>query len=200
LPAVLTVQAAVGEAVLSWDCLRQGASAGGDVEGTGLGLSVVYNLVRIHEASISVESRRGEGTTFTLEIPLYRNNPSTRSLAHCKTVLISDDMMQKNQLEQVVNAEDLVCIQDINEALEKVSYTTYATAMVDADFLDDDTSIDLLAKIRCQNPEIMIVLVSSILNKQKTESIKLSDKQLLKPCSPEILHGLLLGKTRPVLT
>src|SRR5207237_1016038 len=40
------------------------------VEGTGLGLAVVRNIVRIHNGSISVTSGEGKGTTFVVEIPL----------------------------------------------------------------------------------------------------------------------------------
>ncbi|MBI5469236.1 MAG: PAS domain S-box protein [Deltaproteobacteria bacterium] len=39
-------------------------------KGTGLGLYVVYRIVTKHRGSIDVESRVGEGTTFTLRFPL----------------------------------------------------------------------------------------------------------------------------------
>jgi len=38
-------------------------------KGTGLGLSVSYGIVKEHKGEISVESRQGEGTTFTILIP-----------------------------------------------------------------------------------------------------------------------------------
>lgn len=38
--------------------------------GTGLGLSIVYGIVQKHGGSISVESKPGEGTRFTINLPM----------------------------------------------------------------------------------------------------------------------------------
>ena len=40
-------------------------------KGTGLGLSVCKSLVLEHNGEINVESSLGEGTTFTIRLPLY---------------------------------------------------------------------------------------------------------------------------------
>lgn len=39
-------------------------------KGVGLGLSVVYGIIEEHGGSIHVESREGEGSIFTVELPL----------------------------------------------------------------------------------------------------------------------------------
>ncbi len=39
-------------------------------QGTGLGLSVTYGIIKDHGGDIRVESREGEGSTFTLSLPL----------------------------------------------------------------------------------------------------------------------------------
>jgi len=44
-------------------------------EGTGLGLSITYGIVERHGGSISVESRAGEGATFTVAIPIDADRP-----------------------------------------------------------------------------------------------------------------------------
>lgn len=38
--------------------------------GTGLGLSICYGIIREHNGTITVKSRRGEGTTFTIRLPV----------------------------------------------------------------------------------------------------------------------------------
>jgi len=43
-------------------------------EGTGLGLSVVHGIVSAHGGRIQVESNPGEGTNFTVEIPVERDD------------------------------------------------------------------------------------------------------------------------------
>jgi PAS domain S-box-containing protein len=46
------------------------ASNVGAIQGTGLGLAIVKNAVDTHHGSIEVDSRLGEGTRFTVRIPL----------------------------------------------------------------------------------------------------------------------------------
>ena len=40
--------------------------------GTGLGLSVSYGIIKNHKGDIRVESKVGGGTTFTIELPVYK--------------------------------------------------------------------------------------------------------------------------------
>ena len=39
-------------------------------EGTGLGLSVSYGIIKQHHGQISVESKLGNGSVFTIKLPI----------------------------------------------------------------------------------------------------------------------------------
>ncbi len=48
--------------------------------GTGLGLSICYKIIQQHNGKISVESVRGKGTTFTIELPIKN---SLKAISQC---------------------------------------------------------------------------------------------------------------------
>ncbi|MCL4477468.1 MAG: ATP-binding protein [Nitrospirae bacterium] len=42
-------------------------------KGTGLGLSICYGIIREHNGTITVKSKKGEGTTFVIRLPIETN-------------------------------------------------------------------------------------------------------------------------------
>src|SRR5262249_46016811 len=51
-----------------------------ELGGTGLGLAIVKHLVRAHGGDVIVESRFGEGTQFTIELPKSVQSSSLTSV------------------------------------------------------------------------------------------------------------------------
>lgn len=53
---------------------RVKSSIGRTHEGTGIGLSLVNELVKMHKGAISIESKEGVGSTFTVSIPIGKTH------------------------------------------------------------------------------------------------------------------------------
>lgn len=53
-----------------------------DVKGSGLGLSIVRHIVEAHHGKVTVESRVGEGSTFSIWLPIEPSEPAAEALPH----------------------------------------------------------------------------------------------------------------------
>lgn len=63
--------------------------------GTGLGLSLVHDLVVLHHGKIDCRSEEGKGTTFTIHLPITKNHYADEEIA---------DTLQKNKHEEALSA------------------------------------------------------------------------------------------------
>lgn len=72
------------------------------IEGTGLGMSIVKNLVESMDGQITVESEEGVGSCFTVKLPLTiaLQGERTRNLPVGETVLIAES--REERAEQIV--------------------------------------------------------------------------------------------------
>jgi signal transduction histidine kinase len=42
-------------------------------EGTGLGMAIAYSIIKVHQGKIEVKSKKGEGATFKIFLPVPQN-------------------------------------------------------------------------------------------------------------------------------
>jgi len=50
----------------------------GEVKGVGLGLAISYGIIQRHHGRIEVQSKEGEGSTFTIYLPLHHEEPEKK--------------------------------------------------------------------------------------------------------------------------
>jgi two-component system, cell cycle sensor histidine kinase and response regulator CckA len=86
-------------------------------KGTGLGLAMVYGIVRGHGGIINVESEPGQGTTFSIRLPA-----SEKAIVSEKT--ISDKIMKGTETVLLVDDEPMVLAVS-KDMLESLGYRVY---------------------------------------------------------------------------
>lgn len=85
--------------------------------GTGIGLAIVQDIVRLHGSSISVQSREGEGTTFRFSLSLSpahrrgKDEPAPTlpipTETHLLIELVSQDRALSNQIRSMLLSEGM---------------------------------------------------------------------------------------------
>ena len=98
------------------------------VQSTGLGMSISYGIINRHKGSILVESVEGEGTSFTIKLPILAGKGEKRDSSGALTgskekarVLIVDDEDEVRQLlSDILTSEnhDVTVASDGAQALE----------------------------------------------------------------------------------
>ncbi|HEY4209034.1 MAG TPA: ATP-binding protein, partial [Puia sp.] len=61
---------------------RVNSAQGRSQEGTGIGLAMVKELVKLHKGAIAVSSQLGEGSTFTISLPLGKGHLPADRISH----------------------------------------------------------------------------------------------------------------------
>ncbi len=91
-------------------CLEPFFTTKGD-RGTGLGLAMVYGVVRRHGGTISIDSAPGAGTTMTLDLPGFGGAAASTAAAvtmlprRMRLLLVDDDPILLNSLRDVLEGD-----------------------------------------------------------------------------------------------
>jgi len=83
-----------------------------NITGTGIGLSLVKNMVQLHEAEISVESELNSGTTFTVKLLKNNTYPDANHLDNIEQSEENIDVPIEDTRQLVLVVEDNVDIVD----------------------------------------------------------------------------------------
>jgi len=158
-------------------------------KGTGLGLSIVYSVVQAHGGSVKVLSKKGEGTTFTISLPVpqdaasgdespfYEKLPVQDSgrISGKETILIAEDEdvlrdLLSNFMRSLGYA--VVTARDGQEALNIFETEPGRYHLIISDMMmPNKNGIELFREVRAVRPQIKFILVTGYSLADVDESI-----------------------------
>jgi signal transduction histidine kinase/CheY-like chemotaxis protein len=163
--------------------------------GTGLGLSVVYNLMSTAGGEISVQSVSGVGTTFQLRLP--RARPLTEAAAGwahdvVRVLLIDDDDDLRALLAAALESDGCIVSKAATgaEAEKIIKHATRLPEVLICDHRMPDTDgVTLLHALRKSLPEVPAILISAFLETDGSPPGHADpfSERLPKPFAPDVL-------------
>jgi PAS domain S-box-containing protein len=171
-------------------------------KGTGLGLSTVYGIIQQSEGYINVESRRDEGTVFTIYLPAINKAEETEEtkddipgeLQGSETILlVEDDENLRDLLDKVLqnNGYKTIVAQNAGEALLICENSSTAIDVLISDVIMPHLNGDKLAsRLRKIMPELKILLISGYPDTLK-DSVLFSEQNMFFLQKPFEVDSLL---------
>jgi signal transduction histidine kinase/ActR/RegA family two-component response regulator len=170
--------------------------------GTGLGLSVVYGIVKNHSGFINVESKPMSGTSFRLYFPIAFSEIYTKDLVATRdtditttpngkatVLLVEDEEHMLHLLEKILSKHGYKVLKASDGETAIRTYQRHKEK-IDVVLLDVDlpkmAGRDVLLKVKNENPNVKIVVVSGYLEPElKSEIDRAGVKNFLqKPYLP----------------
>ncbi|NOR10591.1 MAG: PAS domain S-box protein [Desulfovibrionaceae bacterium] len=170
-------------------------------KGTGLGLAVIYGIVKDYKGFIRVESILNEGTTFHVYFPALKNNKASHAEVEAailmprgsERIMVVDDEkgIVSLSIETLTHLGYTVTgITSSEEALEKINATPASFDLVITDqTMPNLAGVELAQEILKIRPDMPIMLCtgySSVISEQDALAIGIK-KYIRKPCSAVML-------------
>lgn len=167
------------------------------IPGTGLGLAISYGIIKAHKGLIKAKSVKGEGTTFTILLPIKKNKniagalPKTavgltkkdrRKLKSVKILLVDGEVETGQLFKKILEVEgySITVAESAEDALNFCRKTMFDLIYLDI-ILPEIDGISLFKKIRRISPKTKITFLTG----------KLIEAKVARMCVDEGATGFL---------
>jgi len=139
-----------------------------DEHGTGLGLGIVYGIIRRHDGSIQIESAPGQGTTVSISIPLYkeerppaRPEPVSVMERPLHILVVEDEPLVREVIEVYLREDNHIVLTASNgrDGLEKYRTGTFDLVLTDRAMPECNGDV-LAAEIKKLSPNQPVILLT----------------------------------------
>lgn len=174
-------------------------------KGSGLGLSVVYGIIKEHKGWINVISKKGEGSTFEVYLPLISGKPKQESTEEFtiksyqgkgeRILVIEDEDNVRHFTSRALrnNGYIVYTASDYNQAMELFKKEKGHFHLVFSDVvLPDISGIKLVENIQSSDPKIKVLLTSGYTD-QKSQWKEIKDKNYPFLQKPYNMRTLLIA-------
>jgi two-component system, cell cycle sensor histidine kinase and response regulator CckA len=148
----------------------------GPLEGTGLGLSTVYGIVRQSQGAVTLQSAPGQGTTVTIHLPAAARRESaddaprverargwSRDRAAGRVLLVEDEPQVRMQARRLLEryGHSVLEAKDGAEGLELFQTEAGAIDVIVSDVVMPVLGgVEMVGRVRSVAPEVPVVFVS----------------------------------------
>ena len=146
-------------------CLEPFFSTKGE-QGTGLGLSMVFGIIKRHEGSVEIDSLPGIGTTFRLRLPALGEgadavgNEAPKLNRSLRVLVVDDDEVTRAVIERYLTADGHRVVTAVNawEAIGRTQQTKFDLLIIDH-AMPGMTGVQLVGTLRgmCASQPIILM-------------------------------------------
>ena len=130
--------------------------------GTGIGLSIVQQIVEQHGGRIEVTSQPGAGSCFTLDLPAASRRARRGGTALMRTLLlVEDDPALQFTILTALEAQGYAvdAVSTTGEAIERLAENAYPIVISDI-YIDERTGLDVLDAAKRKDPRCAVILMT----------------------------------------
>lgn len=171
--------------------------------GTGLGLTIVSELVELMSGSIRIDSEEARGSTFTFDVVLDQaslsvtNNKVEESLSALRVLVVDDYQLSRDLLRTLLEREGIFVqtATNLDQSVNLLSQDTYNACLIDYS-LEEEHGLSIVQKIRSNQAydHISIIMISDVVEGVSYSQLKMEgvDGFIKKP----FMHYQILNALR----